>query len=663
MKEKYIVHITTDTVRGILLEKSRHPQKECIVQMAGIRKKNHFYFDMVADSGIHATYEYAMCEKDHEYADHLTTRLSEYYEIEPKELTVSQLHFHPNGCHHFSKGDGPANLAMARTYGGAVMGLGFVDPKFRIRFWYIDENGNEYPAEVVMDNGGVARAMPRKELNKLRKLVEDKEASVRNTSILPKRKMDLLKKYPEFTKELSEISMREEIFVEKQEDGALKLTINITENEKVQFHAKREWHRLILTIDDKKRLYRKGVVKEMLIEKKREYIARELDEWVENNATYTVYMPQEYKDSRYEGELFGYFHKDSKTYNVVHHEVKDKLSHVELIGEIMENRDVFSMKENLLLGVWGEDDKLHLRMAGKENTVEVKFYSYLDEAFSRNEKILKMDAMKHKQAIIPGVGSGGSFIALELAKAGIGSLVIADDDIFAYHNISRHQCGIHDVGKFKVEAIRERIHDINPYCKVHTFHSQIQQVDPEKMKELVTKDSMIICCTDNRHAAYVCNELAKEYQIPMIDAGCGPRASTGEVFYWKPGMPDYESAYGEDVGVDYTNQQVRRMFYATESELEKMSFQPGMSLDINLTSVFAAKLAVDLLMENEEGYEFKLLPFIYQCTIIVNYPVDEEVNPYMKLFKNRKPFEWKSGNVARREEDGGVQADSRSTSL
>ena len=42
----------------------------------------------------------------------------------------------------------------------------------------------------------------------------------------------------------------------------------------------------------------------------------------------------------------------------------------------------------------------------------------------------------------------------------------------------------------------------------------------------------------------------------MIDAGCGPRASTGEVFWYKPnsGMACYTCAYGEDKGVDYTNQ-------------------------------------------------------------------------------------------------------------
>ena len=133
---------------------------------------------------------------------------------------------------------------------------------------------------------------------------------------------------------------------------------------------------------------------------------------------------------------------------------------------------------------------------------------------------------------------------------------------------------------------------------------------------------------------------------PFIDAGCGPRASTGEVFYYKPNcnMPCYTCTYGEDKGVDYNNQAIRRQFYATEKELQRMTFQPGMYMDIEIVALFTAKLAVDLLMEKEKDYQLKLLPYITQCTILLNYPVDKEINPYMNIFNEDtlKPFTWKS---------------------
>lgn len=281
--------------------------------------------------------------------------------------------------------------------------------------------------------------------------------------------------------------------------------------------------------------------------------------------------------------------------------------------------------------------------------VSVDYYCFQKEVFSRNTGILEYSQMTDKQAVIPGMGSGGFFLGLELVKAGIGSLVVADNDIFAYHNICRHVCGIHDVGRYKVDIFKERAADINPNCKVYTFCDLLQHVDPKALEEVLWKKSIILCCTDNRHAGYFCNEMADKYHIPMIDAGCGVRASTGEVFYYKPdsGMACYTCAYGEDTGVDHSNQNVRRRFYATEAELEKLHFQPGMSLDIELTVIFQAKLAIDLLMEGESGYEPKLLPYINQCTILLNYPVDKNINPYMQLFEsgNQKirPMIWKSG--------------------
>lgn len=41
-KPEYHVYLTSDTMRGILLEAYRHPNLECIVQMAGLRKEMPF---------------------------------------------------------------------------------------------------------------------------------------------------------------------------------------------------------------------------------------------------------------------------------------------------------------------------------------------------------------------------------------------------------------------------------------------------------------------------------------------------------------------------------------------------------------------------------------------------------------------------------------------
>lgn len=166
----------TNTYRGMILEVGRHPNNESIIQMPGLRIGNNFYFDVVSDSGINAIYTPTCCEKDHVYADHLSTRIAENYDFSKGKMTVSQVHRHPDGCIHFSSGDFEANSNLAKQYGGVVNGLMFVDPEFRLKFWYIDENGKETEAEYEINDRAVMEAMPFVEIEKIKSEVEKREA-------------------------------------------------------------------------------------------------------------------------------------------------------------------------------------------------------------------------------------------------------------------------------------------------------------------------------------------------------------------------------------------------------------------------------------------------------------------------------------------------------
>ena len=76
---------------------------------------------------------------------------------------------------HFSNVDKTSNDFLAKEYGGVVVGLMWVDPKFRLKFWYVDEDGNEHSAKTILDDEGVRAAMPKKDLKMLRSIVEKNE--------------------------------------------------------------------------------------------------------------------------------------------------------------------------------------------------------------------------------------------------------------------------------------------------------------------------------------------------------------------------------------------------------------------------------------------------------------------------------------------------------
>jgi len=69
---------------------------------------------------------------------------------------------------------------------------------------------------------------------------------------------------------------------------------------------------------------------------------------------------------------------------------------------------------------------------------------------------------------IAGVGGLGSAVAVALARVGIGRLIIADFDVVEPSNLNRQQYFIDQLGQFKVDALKENLHRINPYVIVES---------------------------------------------------------------------------------------------------------------------------------------------------------------------------------------------------
>jgi sulfur carrier protein ThiS adenylyltransferase len=74
---------------------------------------------------------------------------------------------------------------------------------------------------------------------------------------------------------------------------------------------------------------------------------------------------------------------------------------------------------------------------------------------------------------IAGAGGLGSNVAIALARAGIGRLVIADFDKVEPSNLNRQQYFLDQVGERKVEALRENLLAINPYSLYETHDVRI----------------------------------------------------------------------------------------------------------------------------------------------------------------------------------------------
>lgn len=93
--------------------------------------------------------------------------------------------------------------------------------------------------------------------------------------------------------------------------------------------------------------------------------------------------------------------------------------------------------------------------------------------FSRTEMLIGADALeklKKSRVAVFGVGGVGSFVVEALARSGVGTLDLIDNDTVNVTNINRQLIALHStVGKFKVDCARERILDINPEATVNVY--------------------------------------------------------------------------------------------------------------------------------------------------------------------------------------------------
>lgn len=120
--------------------------------------------------------------------------------------------------------------------------------------------------------------------------------------------------------------------------------------------------------------------------------------------------------------------------------------------------------------------------------------------------------------VVVGVGGVGSWTAEALARSGVGVLTLIDLDNVAESNINRQIHALTDtVGKAKVDAMRERIAQINPACIVHCIEDF---VDPENWPNILPDgvDAVIDAC-DQVKAKLAMAQWARRHKRLFISVG------------------------------------------------------------------------------------------------------------------------------------------------
>ena len=212
---------------------------------------------------------------------------------------------------------------------------------------------------------------------------------------------------------------------------------------------------------------------------------------------------------------------------------------------------------------------------------------------------------------------------MELAKSGVGGFFVIDHDRLEVVNIWRHLSPVSDVGRFKVDSMRDQVSGINPHAHVSTISRRVDWSFIETLRSEVRRADVLVCAADDRECRVVANTLAVEENTPCVFGGARRRAYGLQALVVRPGRgPCYQDFLQSIVGADQdqevsTPAGARRVGYSDKP----VAAEPGLSLDIAPLSNMMAKLALHELLRGK--------PTGLHC-------LDEDFEPALYWYLNRR---------------------------
>ena len=141
-----------------------------------------------------------------------------------------------------------------------------------------------------------------------------------------------------------------------------------------------------------------------------------------------------------------------------------------------------------------------------------------EEWKSRTELLIgknNIQKLSNSKVIVYGIGGVGSFVVEGLVRAGVENIILVDNDVIASSNLNRQiHATISNIGKLKVDCMKERILSINPKVNVETYIPQ----DIENGEETLIDDTIdyVVDAVDTITTKLKLIQKAKDKQISII---------------------------------------------------------------------------------------------------------------------------------------------------
>ena len=118
------------------------------------------------------------------------------------------------------------------------------------------------------------------------------------------------------------------------------------------------------------------------------------------------------------------------------------------------------------------------------------------------------------KVLIVGAGGLGCPVADYLCRAGVGKIGIIDHDKVSISNIHRQSFfNTKDIGKPKVQVLKKKIHQINPFSKTKIFKEKINK---ENVDKIFKSFDIIVDGSDNFKTKLLLNEYSIKHKKILI---------------------------------------------------------------------------------------------------------------------------------------------------
>lgn len=226
----------------------------------------------------------------------------------------------------------------------------------------------------------------------------------------------------------------------------------------------------------------------------------------------------------------------------------------------------------------------------------------LEGRYARNRKTLSdEDQLKLSTSCVAIVGCGGlgGYIAEELARIGVGRLVLIDGDRLEVSNLNRQIMSSElNMGQWKVEAARDRLKSVNSEVQVEGIRGWF---DEEKGSELFREVDLVCDALDSLPTRVVLERVCHQMKLPLVFASIA--GWFGQIGVSLPGDFSVLSLFGRgEQGVESTwgNPAFTPAVLASLSVVETVKLLVGRQ-----PSLRHAWLQVDLLTMEFERFEIQ----------------------------------------------------------